>query len=171
MRLKRSSSCSFSPAQARCPTVCRSRQASLCCWRSSASPIGRPSKPTPAAALLVDYVLTVSVSVAAGVAAVTSAVPEVHDLRVPMGVAVVALITLGNLRGVRESGTIFAAPTYFFLLMMGAMILTGVAKVMLGETPGSLLHEAPPQEQVVATQGLSLWLIFRAFSSGCAALT
>jgi len=124
-----------------------------------------------AAALLVDYVLTVSVSVAAGVAAVTSAVPEVHDLRVPMGVAVVALITLGNLRGVRESGTIFAAPTYFFLLMMGAMILTGIAKVMLGETPGSLLHEAPPQEQVVATQGLSLWLIFRAFSSGCAALT
>src|SRR5438876_9761856 len=124
-----------------------------------------------AAALLVDYVLTVSVSVAAGVAAVTSAVPEVHDLRVPMGVAVVALITLGNLRGVRESVTIFAAPTYFFLLMMGALILTGLAKVRLGETPGSLLHEAPPQEQVVATQGLSLWLIFRAFSSGCSAPT
>ncbi|TMF07909.1 MAG: APC family permease [Chloroflexi bacterium] len=133
--------------------------------------LGRTPGLIAAGALLVDYVLTVSVSVAAGVAAVTSAVPEVHDLRVPMGVAVVALITLGNLRGVRESGTIFAAPTYFFLLMMGALILTGLAKVMLGETPGSLLHEAPPQEQVVATQGLSLWLIFRAFSSGCSALT
>jgi Amino acid permease len=88
-----------------------------------------------------------------------------------MGVAVVGLITLGNLRGVRESGTIFAAPTYFFLLMMGSMIVTGFLKVILGDTPGSLLHQAPPQEQVLATQGLSLWLIFRAFSSGCAALT
>jgi len=133
--------------------------------------IGQTPGLIAAAALLVDYVLTVSVSVAAGVAAVTSAVPDLHDLRVPMGVLVVALITLGNLRGVRESGTIFAAPTYFFLLMMGAMILTGLAKVMLGETPGSLLHEAPPQEEMVATQGLSLWLILRAFSSGCAALT
>jgi amino acid transporter len=133
--------------------------------------LGRTPGLIAAAALLVDYVLTVSVSVAAGVAAVTSAIPDLHDLRVPMGVAVVALITLGNLRGVRESGTIFAAPTYFFLLMMGAMILTGLAKVVLGQTPGSLLHEAPPQEQVFATQGLTVWLVLRAFSSGCAALT
>ena len=133
--------------------------------------LGRTPGLIAAAALLVDYVLTVSVSVAAGVAAVTSAIPDLHDVRVPIGVAVVGLITLGNLRGVRESGTIFAAPTYFFLVMMGAMILTGLAKVMLGETPGSLLHEAPPQETVVATQGLTLWLILRAFSSGCAALT
>jgi amino acid transporter len=133
--------------------------------------LGRMPGLIAAAALLVDYVLTVSVSVAAGVAAVTSAIPELHGLKVEIGVAVVALITLGNLRGVRESGTIFAAPTYFFLLMMGAMILTGLAKVALGEAPGSLLHEAPPQETVVATQGLTLWLVLRAFSSGCAALT
>ena len=133
--------------------------------------LGRTPGLIAAAALLVDYVLTVSVSVAAGVAAVTSAAPDLHDLRVPIGVAVVALITLGNLRGVRESGTIFAAPTYFFLLTMGAMILVGLVKVIIGDTPGSLLEEGPPREEVMATQGLSLWLVLRAFSSGCAALT
>jgi len=124
-----------------------------------------------AAALMVDYVLTVAVSVAAGVAAVTSAAPGLYDLRVPIGVLVVALFALGNLRGIRESGTLFASPTYFFILAIGAMIVVGVIKVALGDAPGSLLHGAPPGEQVVATQGLTLFLILRAFSSGSAALT
>jgi amino acid transporter len=124
-----------------------------------------------AAALMVDYVLTVAVSVAAGVAAITSAAPGLFDVRVPIGVLVVALFALGNLRGVRESGTLFAAPTYFFVLAMGTMIVVGVIKVALGDAPGSLLDGAPPKEQVAATQGLSLWLILRAFSSGSAALT
>ena len=69
-----------------------------------------------AGALLVDYVLTVSVSVAAGVAAVTSAMPDLIDFRIEIGIGVVGLITLANLRGVRESGAIFAAPTYFFII-------------------------------------------------------
>lgn len=124
-----------------------------------------------AAALLVDYVLTVSVSTAAGVAAVTSALPDLHDARVPIGVAIVALMTLGNLRGVRESGTLFATPTYFFVLAMATMIIIGLIKVAIGDAPGSLLHGAPPREGIIATQGLTLFLVLRAFSSGSVALT
>ncbi|MDR7540555.1 MAG: APC family permease [Armatimonadota bacterium] len=124
-----------------------------------------------AAALMVDYVLTVAVSVAAGVAAITSAAPGLYDVRVPIGVLVVSLFALGNLRGIRESGTMFAAPTYFFILAMGTMIVVGLIKVVIGDAPGSLLHGAPPREQVVATQGLTVFLILRAFSSGSAALT
>ncbi len=124
-----------------------------------------------AAALLVDYTLTVSVSVAAGVAAITSAVPDLHDARVPIAVAVVALFTWANLRGIRESGLMFAAPTYLFILAMGSMIIVGLVKVAIGDAPGSLLHGAPAREEVAATQGLTLFLVLRAFSSGGAALT
>ena len=133
--------------------------------------LGRLPGLTAASALLVDYVLLVSVSVAAGVAAVTSALPELLDYRVPIGVGVVGLLTIGNLRGIRESGTLFAAPTYFFIAAMATMIVTGVVRVVIGDAPGSLLEEAPPREEVVATQGLTLFLILRAFSSGGAALT
>lgn len=133
--------------------------------------LGRGPGLAAAGALMVDYVLTVAVSVAAGVAAITSAAPGLYDLRVPIGVLVVALFALGNLRGVRESGTLFAAPTYFFILAMGTMIVVGLIKVVMGDAPGSLLQGAPPREQVAATQGLSLFLILRAFSSGSAALT
>jgi amino acid transporter len=133
--------------------------------------LGRGAGLVAAAALLVDYVLTVAVSIAAGVAAVTSAVPELLDYRVVIGVAVTGAITLGNLRGVRESGTLFAFPTYLFIGMMSGVIVTGLVKVALGDAPGSLLHEAPPQEHVAATQGLTLFLVLKAFSSGCAALT
>lgn len=133
--------------------------------------LGRGPSLLAASALLVDYVLLVSVSVAAGVAAITSALPELHDLRVPIGVVTVALITLGNLRGIRESGTLFAAPTYFFIAAMAAMIFVGLARVLLGDAPGSLFHGAPPREQVAATHGLTLFLVLRAFSSGSAALT
>ncbi len=124
-----------------------------------------------AAALLVDYVLTVSVSIAAGVAAVTSAAPGLLDFRVLIGVFVILLIMVANLRGVRESGSIFAIPTYVFILMMSAAIVIGVFKVIVGDAPGSLWHQAPPQQTVAATQGLGLFLILKAFSQGCTALT
>ena len=133
--------------------------------------LGRGPGLVAGSALLVDYVLTVSVSVAAGVAAVTSAAPDLHDVRVPIGVTMIVLITLGNLRGIREAGTLFAIPTYFFLLSMTTVIVVGFVKVIIGDAPGSLLHEAPPREQVVATSGLTLFLLMRAFSSGSAALT
>jgi len=133
--------------------------------------LGRNPGLAAAAALMVDYVLTVAVSVAAGVAAITSAAPGLYDVRVPMGVAVVAVFAWGNLRGTRESGTLFAAPTYFFILAMGTMIVAGLIKVVMGDAPGSLLHAAPAREEVAATQGLTLFLVLRAFSSGSAALT
>ena len=116
-----------------------------------------------AAALMVDYVLTVAVSVAAGVAAITSAAPDLYDFRVAIAVAIVMLVTLGNLRGIREAGTLFAAPTYFFILAMGTMIVVGLIKVAMGDAPGSLLHGAPARETVAATQGLTLFLVLRAF--------
>jgi len=124
-----------------------------------------------AAALFVDYNLTAAVSVAAGVAAITSAVPGLYDIRVPIGISVVALMTVGNLRGIRESGTLFAAPTYFFILAMGTMIMVGLFKVATGQAPGSLLHAAPPRETVAATQGLTVFIILRAFAAGNSSLT
>jgi amino acid transporter len=124
-----------------------------------------------AAALLVDYVLTVAVSVAAGVAAITSAVPELFDLRVLLSLLAVAVITWGNLRGVRESGAIFGLPTYFFIVCFSGMIIVGLVKLAIGEAPGTLLHSAPTGQQIVATSGLSVFLVLRAFSSGAAAVT
>lgn len=133
--------------------------------------LGRAPAMLAGAALMVDYVVLVSVSVAAGVAAITSAVPDLHDARIPMGVAMVAMMTVGNLRGIREAGTLFAFPTYFFILALGSTIVVGLIKVIAGDAPGTLFDEAPPQESVAATQGITLFLILRAFSSGSAALT
>ncbi len=133
--------------------------------------LGRGPGLVAGAALIVDYNLTAAVSVAAGVAAITSAVPELYDVRVPIGVAVVALMAIANLRGIRESGTIFALPTYYFILAFSAMIVVGLVKVAIGDAPGSLLHAAPPRETVAAGQGLTLFLVLRAFASGSVAMT
>ncbi len=124
-----------------------------------------------AAALLVDYVLTVSVSIAAGVAAITSAAPSLYDLRVPLSVLAVAVVTWGNLRGVRESGEVFGLPTYFFIVSFTGMIIVGLVKLAIGAAPGTLLHSAPPEQQVAVVSGLSIFLVLRAFSSGAAAVT
>jgi amino acid transporter len=118
-----------------------------------------------AAALLVDYVLTVSVSVAAGVAAVTSAFPDVTPHKVALGVAFVAVIALANIRGVRESGRIFAVPTYFFIVSFGFMIAEGLFRLATGSLP-----RTPPPE-LPAAETLTWFLILRAFSSGCTAMT
>ncbi|HWO74012.1 MAG TPA: APC family permease [Dehalococcoidia bacterium] len=118
--------------------------------------------------LFVDYVLTVAVSTAAGVAAITSAIPELHDARIEIAVGFVALLTLGNLRGVRESGTIFAIPTYFFIFTFGAMLLTGAVRLALGDDLRAP-EVANPVE--AGTHGLTVFIILRAFASGCAALT
>jgi amino acid transporter len=118
-----------------------------------------------AAALLIDYVLTVSVSVAAGIAAITSAVPELHEHRVGLGLLAIAILTWGNLRGVRESGRIFALPTYMFVGSLGLVIVTGLGRMLFGA------GEAHPPPSVPAVEGLTLFLLLRAFSSGCTALT
>jgi len=124
-----------------------------------------------ASALMVDYVLTVAVSVAAGVAAITSAFPVLFELRVALSLAAIALITWGNLRGIRESGAMFGLPTYFFIFAFGGMIVVGLFKLGIGDAPGTLLHSAPPSASIAATGGLSLFLILRAFSSGASAVT
>src|SRR5919197_1417152 len=93
---------------------------------------------TAAAALLVDYVLTVSVSVVAGIAALTSAAPQLHPYRIVLSVLVVVAVALGNLRGVRESGRLFAAPTYFFVIsILGLVGYGGLAAIFdwLPEAP------------------------------------
>jgi amino acid transporter len=118
-------------------------------------------------ALLIDYVLTVAVSVSAGVAAVTSAIQSLHPFAVELGVAFILLIMLVNLRGVRESGSIFAAPTYAFLLMAFLMIGLG-AFHLITEGPGDLQAKAA---SLPVVEPLSIFLILRAFASGNAALT
>jgi len=125
-----------------------------------------------AAALLADYVLTVSVSTAAGVRAITSAFPGLVELRVPLAIAAMLVIAWINLRGVRESGTVFAFPTYAFVAGVLVTILLGLARM-------NGLFGLPPLEahpQVVAPSvdltGLAFgWLLLRAFAAGCTALT
>jgi len=118
-----------------------------------------------AAALLIDYVLTVSVSVAAGVAALTSAFPALREHRIAFGVSFIALIAFANLRGVRESGRVFAVPTYLFVGIFAFMVATGLWRWMQGE-----LVPLPPRV-MAETVPLTGFLVLRAFSSGCTALT
>ena len=118
-----------------------------------------------AAALLVDYVLTVSVSVAAGVAAVTSALPELATHKVVLAVVCVAGIALANIRGVREAGRIFAVPTYFFIVSFGVMIAVGAFRLVTGTLPAGAPPPVPPIEP------LTWFLVLRAFASGCTAMT
>ncbi len=122
-----------------------------------------------ASALLVDYVLTVAVSVAAGVAAIGSFVPAVYEERVVFGLALIAVLAIGNLRGIREAGLLFSAPTYVYVAAMGGLLLYGIARVVTGAVPAA----APPPTPFsgTATEALSLFLILRAFASGSVALT
>ena len=122
-------------------------------------------------ALLIDYTLTVAVSVSAGVAAITSLAPSLYPERVPIALIIVALLTVGNLRGIRESGTIFMAPTYLYLFAIFGVIGWG----LIQEATGSLGTFVPPPGWTEAQAGtatvLSVFLVLRAFSSGSAALT
>jgi amino acid transporter len=120
------------------------------------------------AALFVDYVLTVAVSVASGVAAITSAVPALYEHRVALGVACIAFVTWANLRGVRESARIFMLPTYGFIFSLYTLIAVGIYRVLSGQPPMDVL---PHQSDVQMVQGVTMFLVLRAFASGCAALT
>lgn len=120
------------------------------------------------AALFVDYVLTVAVSVASGVAAITSAVPALYEHRVALGVACIAFVTWANLRGVRESARMFMVPTYGFILSLYILIAVGLLRAATGRPPADVL---PTHSHIQAVQGLTVFLVLRAFASGCAALT
>jgi amino acid transporter len=121
-----------------------------------------------AAALLIDYVLTVSVSIAAGVAAITSALPEWHLDRVELAVGFVVILALGNLRGVRESGRIFALPTYFFILSILSLVAVGAWRVLTATT-----EPLPPPDNPLHATGnaFGVFLLLTAFSNGCTAMT
>ena len=124
---------------------------------------------TAAAALLIDYVLTVAVSITAGVAAITSALPALYPFRVELCVLAIVFIMWANLRGVRESGTLFAIPTYGFILVFLTLIVIGLLRLISGT-----LAPVPAQPSSIAaggTAGLTLFLLLRAFASGCTALT
>src|SRR5258705_1454595 len=118
------------------------------------------------AALVIDYVLTVAVSVAAGIAALTSAVPTLFRYRPALCVAAVVAIAVANLRGIRESGKLFAAPTFLFIASLGGLIVYGGLGAVF-----DFLPEAPYQRHPPGLEGVGLVLVLRAFSSGCTALT
>ncbi len=119
-----------------------------------------------AAALMIDYVLTVAVSVAAGMAALISAVPVLLPHREALCFAAILLVMVVNLRGVRESGQFFAVPTYIFIGSIAAMLGVGAVQILFGH---AARIEPPPS--IAITESLTLFLLLRAFSSGCTALT
>ena len=136
--------------------------------------IGQPAGVVVASALLVDYVMTVAVSVSSGVDNIISAAPSLHHHRVLMAVGAVLVLAAVNLRGIREAGLAFAAPTYLFATGVGIMIVTGLIRVILGHTP--VAESANFHVQVQHGYGsLSFFALtfftLRAFSSGCTALT
>ena len=126
------------------------------------------------ASILVDYVLTVAVSISAGVAAIVS-LPAFRgwaDQRVTIGLCLIGLITLANLRGMKESGTLFAFPTYLYIVTVAAMVLYGVYQIYFGDDVGRIAFDAEQAEiQREAGGSLGLFLLLRGFSSGAVALT
>ena len=131
--------------------------------------IGTGAGLVAASALLVDYVMTVVVSVVAGVYAITSAAPGLVGSRVWLSIAFVLFITMANLRGVRESGTLFAIPTYGFIATVLVMIALGILRCLGGCPAGEPVAPAPDVAGTV--QAISLFVILHAFSSGSTALT
>ncbi|MCU0463250.1 MAG: APC family permease [Anaerolineae bacterium] len=124
-----------------------------------------------AASLLIDYILTVAVSVSAGVAALTSAFPELAPNRVPIAIIIVAFITVMNLRGVKESGTFFSIPTYAFVVGIMTMIVWGLIRLATGNVPEPLEGQVITDGIIQANESLTLFIVLRAFSAGCTALT
>ncbi|MDQ6796023.1 MAG: APC family permease [Chloroflexota bacterium] len=122
-----------------------------------------------AGALLTDYVLTVAVSIAAGVAALTSIVPELFPYRVEVGVALVILIAMVNLRGIRESGAVFSVPTYVYLVAIFGLLGLGLFRYLTGTMPD--YHAPAAWLAAQHAEPLGILLILRAFSSGSVALT
>jgi amino acid transporter len=120
-----------------------------------------------AAALLVDYVLTVAVSVAAGILALTSVAPSLATHKVGLSIAAVVLLTLVNLRGVRESGIAFAVPTYSFVIAMYVMVVAGVGKCVVGTCPRADV----PHPVTAGVGAAGVFVLVRAFASGAVALT
>jgi amino acid transporter len=135
--------------------------------------LGRIPSLVAGASLLVDYVLTVAVSVSAGVAAITSAIPSLRPERVLLCLGFVAVMTVANLRGMKESGRLFAGPTYAYIVSIGVLIVAGLFRYLTGD-----LDTLPVDTEALreftgdgALAGLTTMALLRAFSSGAVALT
>lgn len=123
-----------------------------------------------AAALMIDYILVVAVGISAGVGALVSALPRWQPHTLALCLVILAVITLVNLRGARDTGLIFLLPTYLFVGCLLVAIVEGLGKAMTsGGHPLPVI--APPQTTVGATAAASTWLLLKAFSSGCTAMT
>jgi amino acid transporter len=117
------------------------------------------------AGLITDYILTVAISVASGVAAVTSAIPSASSATVPIGLVVIVLLVAGNLRGAREAGAAFAAPTYLFVIAIAVIVIAGLIKA------ASHGFQSVPPAPHRASESLGVLLVLRAFASGATAMT
>ena len=122
------------------------------------------------ASLLTDYILTVSVSIASGVAQITSAFPVLYDYRVALSVVFILFVMLMNLRGVKESGTAFAIPTYFFVVLMFIAVGSGLFRLFVTNTLGTVV-DPPELEMLHGVSTITPFLILHAFASGTTALT
>jgi amino acid transporter len=122
-----------------------------------------------AASLMVDYVLTAAVGISAGVGALISAMPALQPYTLMLCMGILLLVTVINLRGVRETGGIFAVPTYLFIFCLLGAIAVGVAKTLLAG--GHPMPVIQPHKLGGATEAVSAWLLLRAFASGCTAMT
>jgi amino acid transporter len=121
-----------------------------------------------AAALLIDYVMTVAVSTSSAVEQLISIAPVINPLRVEIGIIAIVLITIGNLRGLRESGNIFAVPTYLFVVLALAIIAIDLVAILSGQVVQGPAH---PQAMELGTETIGLFLVLRAFAAGSVALT
>ena len=137
----------------------------------SAENIGKKSSLIAAAALLVDYIMTVAVSLSAATAALVSAFPNLAAYRVPMALLFLCIITLLNLRGMRESSKVFGIPTYAFILIMLTLIITGFLKLATGNLQPIHYTEAAQGAPFGTLESVSILLLLKAFSAGCSALT
>jgi len=133
--------------------------------------LGRNASLTAAAALLVDYVMTVAVSVVSGVVAITSALPSLAPYAVTLSVGFVVLLALVNLRGVKESGTAFAFPTYAFVVLTFLLLASGVYRALTGGVPEAASAHLQLERTAQVGGVFTLLLALRAFASGCTALT
>jgi len=127
--------------------------------------LGRVAGLVAAAGLMTDYILTVAVSVASGLEAITSALPSLSADTVPIGVGVIVVLLAGNMRGVRQAGVLFATPTYLFIICMFALVAVGLV-----DSAGHGFHPTP-RPRLTATEAVGALLVLRAFASGSTAMT
>lgn len=131
--------------------------------------IGKTASLLSAAALTIDYILTVAVSISSSTAALVSAFPDFQEHKIMISLICVALITLINLRGIREASKIFGLPTYAFIVAMAILILSGLFKLLTGTlTPIQYSEGVLPKETI---QGIGMLILLKAFSSGCSAMS